>query len=166
VPVDLIPVAADCLKCLAVGTVPPCGELAEADDALPPPHVALRALTELAAGCDAQWVVPYHIIDRETGAIVGGCGFKGAPVAGVVEVGYGIASNCQRRGHAHAGLLRLLELARATGVVTEVVAAILPDNIASSALARKLGFVYCGDAMDADGLLLQRWHWRCLPDAL
>ena len=129
------------------------------EGALPPPHVAKRALINLARGCSPNWAVPFNIVHVPDGRVVGGCGFKGEPVAGVVEIGYGIALSCMRRGFAKKGVGLILEMARAANI-RAVIAHISAGNEASAALARSLGFIAESPVVDSDGEEVVRWRWK------
>jgi RimJ/RimL family protein N-acetyltransferase len=130
-----------------------------ADGALPPPHVAKRALDNVARGCSPMWAVPFNIVSVLDALVVGGCGFKGAPVEGVVEIGYGIAPTCMRRGFAKRGVGLMLEMARASNI-REVIAHISAENEPSAALARSIGFIAEGPVVDSDGEEVVRWRWK------
>lgn len=125
--------------------------------ALPPAHVAARALAQLASGVPAPWCVPMLILSATSGEILGGCTFKGAPVDGRVEIGYGVAETARRRGVATAAVSRLLRLAAASGLVTRVDAHILPDNLASSLVVSRLGFSRGEMLEDPPGEWVVRW---------
>ncbi len=157
----LAPITMDSLRALADGVAPQLGELVAAEGSLPPAHVIARAIRLLSDGCEPRWAAPFNIIDVERRVIVGGCGFKGAPVAGSVEIGYGIAPVFHRQGCGYAGISQLLQMAAASRLVTEVIALIAPENAASQALATKLGFIHRGERIDPEGELVQSWHWQC-----
>ncbi|MGQ0801479.1 MAG: GNAT family N-acetyltransferase [Pseudomarimonas sp.] len=158
----LDPITLDSLRVLSEGGQPSFGEWVAAEGSLPPPHVVARATRALSDGCEPRWVAPHNIVDVERQVIVGGCCFKGAPVSGTVEIGYGIAPAFHRQGYAFAGISLLLQMAVDSGLVTEVVAMISPANAASQAVAAKLGFVYRGERFDPEGELVQSWHWQCV----
>lgn len=130
------------------------------EGALPPAHVAARALLQLEAGTPAQWCVPYLIAIGDSGEIVGGCTFKGEPVDGRVEIGYGVARSARCRGIATAAVSQLLKLAAASGLVREVEAHILPGNIASSKVVSGLGFAPGQAIVDPDGERVVPWAYR------
>jgi len=127
---------------------------------LPPPHVAIRALAQLDAGTPPAWCVPYLIVSKSGDAIVGGCGFQSAPIDGCVEIGYGVASSQRGRGIATAAVRQLLQFAAADGVVQQVVARILPRNVASSKVVGRLGFSKGRTSIDRDGEVVDHWTWQ------
>lgn len=130
-----------------------------AEGALPPPHVAARALAQLDAGVPAFWCVPLLILDKSDGAVLGGCTFKGPPKQGEVEIAYGVATAVRGRGIATEAVRQLLSLATGEGSVYTVVAEILPSNIASSKLVSRLGFSKGVTFVDTDGETAVRWSY-------
>ena len=133
------------------------------EGSLPPTHVAVRALAQLEAGTPAPWCVPYLIASGADArlAILGGCRFKSAPVDGCVEIGYGVAASQRGRGIASAAVGRMLQFAATSGMVRQVVAHIVPDNIASAAVVSRLGFSRGESLLDTDGETVVRWT-RCI----
>lgn len=127
------------------------------EGALPPSHVAGRALRQLEAGIPAFWSTPFLIVARPEGTILGGCTFKGMPSNGDVEIAYGVAKSMRGRGIASAAVARLLTLAAADRAVKQVVAEILPSNIGSSKVVSRLGFTARETIVDSDGETVVRW---------
>ena len=128
------------------------------DGALPPAHVAARALAQIDRGMPAEWCAPFLIVSRN--AVLGACTFKAAPVEGMVEIGYGVAASQRGRGVATRAIRRLLDIATASGRVREVVAYILPDNVASSTVVSRLGFSKGDPVADHDGEKVVVWTYR------
>lgn len=82
----------------------------------------------------------YYRIDRlADGLAVGGIGFKGAPLDGRVEVGYGLAPSARGQGYAAEALTALLGLAAGRGVRT-VLADTEHGNVASQRTLERAGF--------------------------
>jgi [ribosomal protein S5]-alanine N-acetyltransferase len=129
------------------------------EGALPPPHVARRALDQLEAGVPAFWCVPFLIVVRPAGTVVGGCTFKGRPSNGDVEIAYGVARSMRGRGIAGAAVAQLLRLAATDGSVRQVVAEVLPSNVGSSKVVSRLGFTARGTFVDTDGEIVVRWTY-------
>lgn len=152
------------LRRLAAGEPGDFAGMTVHDGGPPPRHVAARALAQLEAGTPAPWCVPYLIVPASRDAILGGCGFKTAPVDGSVEISYGVAKSQRGRGIATAAVGELLRLATASGVVREVVAHVLPDNAASSRVVARLGFEPGPAFVDTDGATVVRWAWRVAAD--
>lgn len=128
--------------------------------ALPPAKTVARALGQLELGTPAFWCVPFLIVATSRSTLTGACGFKTAPADGSVEISYGVARTERGRGVATIAIDKLLQLAASTEQVRQVVAHILPDNIASSKLVARLGFALEGSLLDTDGELVNRWVKR------
>jgi RimJ/RimL family protein N-acetyltransferase len=154
--IELIPLDLSNLRRLAASEPT---DLQAPDGALPPSHVAVRALSQLEAGVPSDWCVPFLIVSKESGEILGGCRFKGEPVNGRVEIGYGVAKSARRRGVATAAVTQLLRLAASSGRVQHLDAHIVPDNIASSKVVSRLGFTRMGTVVDSDGELVVHWAY-------
>jgi ribosomal-protein-alanine N-acetyltransferase len=130
------------------------------EGALPPPKTVARALMQLDLGTPAFWCVPFLIVSTPRSTVLGACGFKTAPVNGSVEISYGIARSERGRGAATIAIRQLLQLAVSSELVQQVVAHILPNNIASSKVVARLGFAPEGSLVDTDGERVTRWVWR------
>jgi ribosomal-protein-alanine N-acetyltransferase len=91
-----------------------------------------------------------HLFFDDDGALVGFGGFKGAPSAGRVEVGYAVAPSRQGRGIATAATLWMIDRAREAGVEA-VIAHTLAEVNASTAVLERCGFVHVGTIADPDG---------------
>lgn len=133
------------------------------EGALPPRKMVARALAQLELDTPALWCVPFLIVSTSRSTVLGACGFKTAPVNGSVEISYGIAPEERGRGTATLAIGQLIQLAASSGSVQEVVAHILPRNVASSRVVTRLGFLAEGVLADADGELVTRWVWRPQP---
>jgi RimJ/RimL family protein N-acetyltransferase len=160
---ELRPITISALEAIRAGRPAKLEGLVAAEGALPPPHVAERTLRLLDEGCAPEWALPYSIIDAANGRIVGGCGFKGAPLDGVVEIGYGVAAACQRQGHATLAVRSLLARAIASGQVREVTACIVPGNTASETVATRTGFLPGPRITDATGEEVTCWRFSVTP---
>jgi [ribosomal protein S5]-alanine N-acetyltransferase len=130
------------------------------EGALPPPKTVSRALAQLDLGTPIFWCVPFLIVSTSRSTVLGACGFKTAPINGDVEISYGVARAERGRGVATLALSRLLQMAASTGLAKEVVAHILPSNVASSKVVMRLGFITSGLVVDTDGEQVMRWVWR------
>jgi len=91
------------------------------------------------------WCTYFLMVERETGKAVGSLGFKGVPVDGEVEVGYGTAEVHRGRGYMSEALAGLLAWAAGTGRCGKVTADTHVDNIASQRVLMKCGFVKVGE---------------------
>ncbi|GAB3664742.1 hypothetical protein GCM10027596_29650 [Nocardioides korecus] len=86
----------------------------------------------------------FYRVERAAGGLaVGGIGFKGDPVEGRVEVGYGLAPSARGHGYAAEALAAVVGLAAEHGVEV-VVAATHPDNAASRRTLERAGFRHVG----------------------
>jgi len=128
-----------------------------AEGALPPPHVAIRSLSQMQEGKSAFWCSTFYMVRNSDRLIVGSCGFKDAPLNGRVEIGYGVSPNCRKQGVATAAVGALLDLAFATEGVSEVLAQVNPTNDASTGVVRKLNFKSNGMERDKHDELLVQW---------
>ena len=97
------------------------------------------------------------IIDDDTNTVVGFGGYKGPPTEGEVEIGYSIAPEFQRRGHATAAAQLLVERARLAGC-TLVSAHTMPEPNASTRVLQRCGFVRGVDFEDPE--IGPVWRWE------
>jgi [ribosomal protein S5]-alanine N-acetyltransferase len=156
----LQPIGVPDLQSIATSRAPTDAALPVAEGALPPPHIASRSLEQLAQGKPAYWCSTFFIVRTADRQVVGACGYKDAPAAGRVEIGYGVAPSCQRQGAATAAVGELLRLAFAIDAVHEVLAQVNPANLASTRVVRKFGFDQGNLVVDDDGELLVQWLAR------
>jgi RimJ/RimL family protein N-acetyltransferase len=113
-------------------------------------------LDMLAQGTPPQWGT-HLLVHRADGALVGLGGFKGPPVEGTVEIGYGIAPAYRRRGLATEAAARLTSMAASGGAVTVQAHTLAQDNASTRVLAR-LGFQRAAEVDDPDDGPLWRWE--------
>ncbi len=139
------------------------GALVPLEGALPPSRVAKRSLALLNGGAAALWCIPFLIVPRSRDSILGGCGFKAPPVHGSVEIGYGVAESQRGRGIATAAVECLLKLATSSNSVQKVFALIIPENLASQKVVRRLGFSMQQSLVDADGDRVVQWTYHIGP---
>jgi RimJ/RimL family protein N-acetyltransferase len=104
---------------------------------------------------------------RETGVMVGLIGFHGKPgvdypcpvTADAAELGFRVFPEYRRKGFAREAAVALMRWAAVQQGVADFVMTIRPDNVASQALARGLGFVRRGfhiDEIDGEEDVLER----------
>jgi [ribosomal protein S5]-alanine N-acetyltransferase len=108
-----------------------------------------------------QWLVRALILREPEGVMVGHAGFHGEPgVSGAgkpqaLEVGYTVFPPYRGRGFATEAAVALMDWARRERGIHHFLASVAPDNLASLAIVRKLGFVQTGQQWDEeDGLEL------------
>jgi RimJ/RimL family protein N-acetyltransferase len=108
------------------------------------------------------WALSYTVVERATGAAVGGCAFKGPPdAAGMVELAYGIDAPHRGRGIATEMARALTEFALADAQVKTVRGHTKPHNAASARVLEKCGFHQVGNVIDPeDGPVIR---WECGP---
>lgn len=127
---------------------------------LPPGGIAPLAILEIVAAAQLRldaacgWGTYLMIADREA---VGLISIKDPPAQGSAEIGYGVAGERRRRGHAARGVALMAALARGNGL-TGLTAETLPGNLASHGVLRANGFVETGTREDADDGTLLLWR--------
>jgi RimJ/RimL family protein N-acetyltransferase len=112
-----------------------------------------------AEGKPEPWSTTFLVVRDEDAQIVGACGFKTAPSAARVEVGYGVSPVSRGRGAATKALKMLSVLAFEAGA-SEVLAEVLPENEASIHVLQKAGFVQIGTGLDEEGEYVIQWLLR------
>ena len=147
------------LESLAASRVPEGLEDRAEPGSMPPAFVASRSLELADAGHPAPWSTTFLIVNNEDHRIVGGCGFKNAPMNGRVEVGYGVSPAVRGRGAATAALKLLFHRASEAGA-TEVLAEVTPTNHASTRVVQKAGFSKVGSRVDDDNEYVIQWARR------
>lgn len=156
---SLLRLTEDQLRAIAASRVPQALAQRLVNEALPPGFVAARALSLLAEGHDPIWSSTYLIVRERDQRIVGGCGFKGAPRSGRVEIGYGVSPLAQGQGAATCAVRRLVRAAFDAGA-REVLAEVTPSNLASRRVVQKAGFEDTGSRVDEESELVVQWVVR------
>lgn len=117
-----------------------------------------------AATAADPWVHGFSLVRRDTGAVVGTCGFKGPPDAdGAVEIAYGVDPDHRGRGYATEAAAALTAYAFTDLRVRVVRAHTLPEPNASTRVLTRCGFRPVGEVIDPDDGLM--WRWEKYPDA-
>jgi RimJ/RimL family protein N-acetyltransferase len=163
---DLVPFNAASLEALIAN------DATTAADALGialPPDLGRRSqallilrLADLRQRPDAEaWLLRVVAVRGEAGReMVGLTGFHGPPdTSGSVELGYEVEPVHRGKGYATEAAAAMTAWAFAVADVRKVICAIRPDNLASLAVVRRLGFVAAGsrwDAVDGTALLFER----------
>ena len=115
---------------------------AERDEALREAYrEMLRGSLEHAE--DWGWYALWMIV-RKDGAHIGNLSFKGSPVDGVAEIGYGISEEYRGLGYATEAVETILAWAFDQPGVSKIAAETGPDNIASRRVLEKCGFLPSG----------------------
>ncbi|MDY7539188.1 GNAT family N-acetyltransferase [Undibacterium sp. RTI2.1] len=156
VSVFIVPITLPELTELAQSHNPGDLQYAFAEDALPPAFVAARALTQISEGQSEQWCRVFYIVKEPDNMIIGSCGFKSELKQGSVEIGYSISTNYRGQGAATTAIRQLVDDAFSMGAA-QVVAEILPDNLASARVVQKLHFKCVGPQLDTENELVDLW---------
>ena len=127
---------------------------------LPLPDVALSVCDATAAmyqktGFQQPWV---GYLALQDGQVVGTCTFRTPPQDGRVEIGYFTFLGHESKGIATRMAQLLVQLARDTDISIGIVARTLPQENASTAILRKLGFNRIGPAYDE--VVGEVWEWQ------
>ncbi len=105
-------------------------------------------------GFQPPWIGYYA---QKNDSLVGCCAFKGAPVAGKVEIAYGTFSQFQKQGVAAEMCRLLVGLAQKADPTVQITARTLPEKNYSTRVLEKNGFVWAGVVFDEeDGDV---WEW-------
>ena len=83
----------------------------------------------------------YQVVERVSGTVVGGIGFRGPPEDGVAEIGYGIVPSRQGHGYATEAVNAVLLIAWEQPETKMVIAHTEIGNLASQRVLGKAGFV-------------------------
>lgn len=83
----------------------------------------------------------WMVIKNDTSEVIGDIGFKGFnDEAENIDLGYGIIKEERRNGYAEEAATALITWAFSTGIVKEITARCLKDNVGSINLLKKLNF--------------------------
>jgi RimJ/RimL family protein N-acetyltransferase len=116
-------------------------------------------LARLAASAAVDpWVHGYALVQRDSEAIVGSCGFKGPPADGMVEIAYGVSPEQRDRGYATEAAGALVAYAFHCPDVSVVRAHTLPSSPASQRVLAKCGFERVGEVVDPEDGLVWRFE--------
>lgn len=108
---------------------------------------------------DKNWWLPFLMIHRVDGTLVGACGYNGPPDEnGVVEIGYGIAPSYRGHGLTTEAAEAMIAAAFRNGGVRTVRALTNPEPNASTRILSKCGFVHAGTVDDPNEGPLWQWH--------
>jgi len=114
----------------------------------------VRALT----GPD-PWTLGFAAVHRASGAVVGGCGYKGPPNPdGIVEISYGTNPDYRGQGYATEAAQALVKYAFGDSRVHVVRAHTIEKANASTRVLQKCGFRYIGEVIDPEDGLVWRWE--------
>ncbi len=105
------------------------------------------------------WIHGFKLVHRDSGSVVGRCGFKGPPDAdGVVEIAYGVTPEHEGKGFATEAAGALVSYAFSHGQVHVVRAHTRPHASGSMRVLTKCGFRRIGEVVDPEDGLVWRWE--------
>ena len=105
------------------------------------------------------WIHGFVLVDRDTGGVVGRCGFKGPPDGdGMVEIAYAVNPEHEGKGYATEAAGALVSYAFSHGQVRVARAHTLPESNASTRILTKCGFRRIGEVIDPEDGLVWRWE--------
>ncbi len=113
----------------------------------------------LAAGPSLDGWLTWYAMTREGSgarALVAAAGYFGPPAEGVVEIGYSVAPEAQRRGHATEIVGALVARVFAMDAVHTVIAHTTDENVASTRVLLRCGFRRVGAGADAGTVRYER----------
>jgi RimJ/RimL family protein N-acetyltransferase len=144
---------------VSVELTPVAGEREFADPALVGEWA--EPLAEIAAEEQRPPWCSYAV--RREGALVGLGGFKGEPgERGQVEISYLTFQPAEGQGVASATAAALVNIARNAGAPT-ICAHTLAQESGSTAVLRRNGFLFAGEATDPEDGPVWRWEKRLAP---
>jgi len=119
----------------------------------------LEALRKFAGQGPNPWRHGFWIIEKESGEIIGGAGFKGAPDGdGMVEIAYGVVPSREGRGYATEAARALIHFATGDARVKRIRAHTRPEANASTRVLAKCGFEHVGPVVDPEDGPVWRWE--------
>lgn len=132
---------------------------AEIGEGWPPPLLDVAAMEWLKQSLLTDpnlggWTAWYWI-QRRPRVLIGMSGFKGRPVNGAVEIGYGCLGKFQRCGFATEAVVAMVNWALANSVQC-VFAETLPELIASQRVLLKNGFQFTGEGSEPGVMRFER----------
>ncbi|GGI87100.1 N-acetyltransferase [Shewanella hanedai] len=96
----------------------------------------------------------WSLLDRETGEYIGFCGLRRDPVTQEVDLGFRLLRSVWGKGFASEAACAALKIGVERYNVTDYVANVMRENLASIALIQKLGFTQT-EQQDVDSLWLR-----------
>ncbi len=113
-------------------------------------------------GYQPPWICYFVQKDNH---IVGSAAFKGAPVAGRVEIAYGTFDKHRKRGVGTEICKKLVALAVQTDPLVEITARTLPEHNFSTKILEKNGFELQGTVIDKEDGPVWEWKYNKSTDA-
>jgi [ribosomal protein S5]-alanine N-acetyltransferase len=126
--------------------------------ALPPAFILQAVKLALQSGAEPIWHMPFVFVHSERSVVVGSGGFKGPPVDGRVEIGYGIAPTEQGKGIATEAVAALCKLAFDSPLVWQIFAETAVHNLPSQRVLEKNLFLRTGIRDTAEDGAVVQWQ--------
>jgi RimJ/RimL family protein N-acetyltransferase len=113
-----------------------------------------------AAVSPDPFVHSFSLVRKDSGAVIGQCGFKGPPDAGgMIEIAYGVSPDQEGRGFATEAAQALRDFALTFERVRTVLAHTLPAAKASRRILAKCGFEHVGEVTDPEDGVVSRFEY-------
>jgi RimJ/RimL family protein N-acetyltransferase len=125
--------------------------------ALPPQFILDAAASAMKDGRPSLWSSPFLFVAGTLPQAVGSGGFKGAPINGRVEIGYGVAGEYRGRGVATEAITKLARVAFCQPSVEEVFAETATENEPSQRVVAKVGFRHTGQRDAGEDGVVYQW---------
>ncbi len=109
---------------------------------------ALNWLIDLGLQYDKKssvWAALWAFVDKRLNVVVGNACFKGEPIDGDAEIGYGTEREFQNCGYMSEGVKGLVSWGRRRDDLQGIVAETFKDNIPSQRVLENAGFVRLGE---------------------
>jgi Acetyltransferases, including N-acetylases of ribosomal proteins len=104
------------------------------------------------------WVAWYYCLKMADNTLlaIGSGGFKGKPDEnGVVEIGYSIMEEHQRKGYASEAVKALTRWAFGFPNVNKIIAQTFPENSGSIKVLGRCGFKFVGDGLEDNAIMFE-----------
>ena len=130
-------------------------------DAASRAQVSAAWLARLDAALAADpFVHSFSLVRKDSGAVIGQCGFKGPPDAdGTVEIAYGVSPDQEGNGFATEAARALRDYALTFEQVQTVCAHTLAVTNASQRILAKCGFEFVGQVADPEDGVVARFEY-------
>jgi RimJ/RimL family protein N-acetyltransferase len=106
----------------------------------------------------AGWWAPLLLVHREDRQVIGLGGFRGPPVDGAVEIGFGVAPAYRGRGLAGEACQAMVDWALADPHIQVVRAHTLAEKGATTAILTRCGLRKVAELLDGEDGLIWRWE--------
>jgi RimJ/RimL family protein N-acetyltransferase len=102
----------------------------------------------------------FSLVRKDSGTVIGQCGFKGPPDGdGIIEIAYGVSPDQEGQGLATEAAQALRDFALTFDQVQTVIAHTLPVANASQRILAKCGFKHVGEVTDPEDGVVSRFEY-------